>query len=117
MLYKCSLFNIYLYIVNSLETEPLLYFISNMLCSSYFNILYDLSRLWLLTGEECCLQVQRGQYNVKVSLIHRGTCSNPDILINNQYFGQYFRGTYVRWCTCGSQCGAFQGCVLGQPGV
>ena len=86
-----------------------------MLCSSYFNIQYDLSRLWLLTEEECCLQVQRGQYNVKASLIYRGTCSNAYILINNQYFWQYFTGTYVKgvlWWPMQK----FPGVCLGQLG-
>ena len=46
--------------------------------------------------------------------VYRGKSSNPYILINNQYFRQCFRDMYVRGCTCDSQCGRFQGCILGQ---
>ena len=37
-----------------------------------FNIFCYLSRLWYLTGVICCLQVQRGQHNVKANWIYRG---------------------------------------------
>ena len=48
-----------------------------MLCFDYSNILYGLSRLWLLTKEEYCLQVHHGQYNVKASWIYRGKLQMP----------------------------------------
>ena len=81
-------------------------------------MLHCLSRLWSLTMKEHCLHVHMGQC--------KGQCQLSSIEVHIQtlifwliinIFKQCFRGTYVRGCTCDSQHGRFQGCVLGQLGV
>ena len=67
MLYNCSLFDICLLTLNSLDTECFIVFYQEYAVFGYLNILYCLSRLWPWTMKEHCLQVQRGSAKVKAS--------------------------------------------------
>ena len=75
-----------------------------------------MSRLWQLTGEVYCLQVQRQQYNVKANWIYRGNFQITIFWLIINIFRQCFIGSYVRRCTCDSQSEIFQGCGWCQLG-
>ena len=99
MLYKCSLFNIWLYTLNSLDTECFIVFYKEndvFWLFIYINIVYPdyghgqwKSTTYKYTG---------GSAKVKASWSYRGKFQTSIFWLLINIFRQYFRGMYAKGC-------------------